>query len=192
MSMSGFEKLFVNRESKGRRNIARMRESLQLESVHDVLEIGVGIGTVSAYLSDTYGMKVVGTDVDPMQVELARARYPEGSRLRFAVEDATDLSFPDESFDLVIAHNVFHHLSNWEVGFREAHRVLRPGGSMDWLDLEFSGLIRQMLKFATSEESFFSLNEVSAAYADEGFKMRGHWTTSLLLIKQHHLALERI
>ncbi len=192
MPMSKFERLFVNRESKGRRNVARLRESLNPESIHDVLEIGSGIGTVSAFLSKTYGMNVVGTDFDPKQIELARERYPEGSRLRFAVEDATDLSFPNESFDLVVAHNVFHHLSKWEDAFGEARRVLRPGGYLDWLDLEFSSPVRQLLDSLTSSESFFSLQEVREVLAHAGFVESYHEKTPLILLTQHHFALKRV
>lgn len=192
MEMSRFEKLIVNRESKGRRNVARLRESLNPESIHDVLEIGSGIGTVSAFLSKTYGMNVVGTDFDPKQIELARERYPEGSHLRFAVEDATDLSFPNESFDLVVAHNVFHHLSKWENAFGEARRVLRPGGYLDWLDLEFSTPIRRLMNSVASKESFFSLKEVSEVFTGMGFELRYHGKTPLILLTQHHLELERV
>ena len=192
MPMSKFERLFVNRESKGRRNIAKLGESLNLESIHDVLEIGSGIGTVSAFLSKTYDMNVVGTDFDPKQIALARERYPEESRLRFAVEDATDLSFPNESFDLVVAHNVFHHLSKWEDAFGEVRRVLRPGGLLDWLDLEFSSPVRQLLDSLTSSESFFSLQEVREVLTHVGFVERYHEKTPLILLTQHHLALERL
>ena len=42
--------------------------------------------------------------------------------------DAARLDFPNNSFDLVHAHSVFHHLPNVEVVLEEIRRVLQPGG----------------------------------------------------------------
>ena len=157
-----------------------------------MLEIGAGVGTVSAFLSETYGMNVIGTDFDPKQIELARELYPEGSRLQFAVEDASDLSYPSESFDLIVAQNVFHHIPKWEDAFGEARRVLRPGGYLDWLDLEFSTPIRQLLNSVASNESFFSLEDVFEVITGLGFELKYHGKTPLILLTQHHMALERV
>jgi ubiquinone/menaquinone biosynthesis C-methylase UbiE len=42
--------------------------------------------------------------------------------------EATELPFPDDSFDLVFGHAVPHHLPDLEGSFGEFRRVLRPGG----------------------------------------------------------------
>ena len=194
MAMSGFEKLFVNREGKGRRNAARVEQRLaELEagSIRDVLEIGCGIGTVSAYLAETHGMNVVGTDFDAAQIEKARELYPQNDQLRFQVEDAAALSFPAGSFDLVIAHNMFHHIPAWETAFSEVHRVLRPGGRLMWLDLVFVKPVRALLSAVARDESFFSLEEVVGAFGRAGFEEQFHERSQLLLFTQHHFVLGR-
>jgi SAM-dependent methyltransferase len=43
-------------------------------------------------------------------------------------EDLTALTFADASFDLVVTSDIFEHVRIPELGFREVHRVLRPGG----------------------------------------------------------------
>jgi ubiquinone/menaquinone biosynthesis C-methylase UbiE len=48
--------------------------------------------------------------------------------VRIACEDATRLSFPDDSFDRVIAAHVLEHLPAPNLALREWVRVLRPGG----------------------------------------------------------------
>lgn len=44
-------------------------------------------------------------------------------------EDIEGLTFPDESFDLVITQDVFEHLRHPWRGFTEVRRVLKPGGA---------------------------------------------------------------
>jgi len=74
MAMTGLEKRFVNRMQKAERNVGKVRKNLALldiEQIREVLEIGCGIGSVSAYLAQTYDMQVFGTDYDPGQITVA-------------------------------------------------------------------------------------------------------------------------
>jgi SAM-dependent methyltransferase len=43
-------------------------------------------------------------------------------------EDIMALTFPNESFDLIVTSDIFEHVRHPLVGFAEIHRVLRPGG----------------------------------------------------------------
>jgi SAM-dependent methyltransferase len=194
MAMSRFEKLFVNRQSKGRRNSRKVRERLEnldTEEIREVLELGCGIGTVSAYLAEAYSMQIVGTDFDPAQIDEARRLNSGRQNLRFQVEDAADLSFQDSSFDLVIAHNVFHHIPAWKAAMSEIRRVLRPLGHLMWLDIVFAKPIRGLLTAVEKDESFFSLDEVKGAFRDANFDERFHERMPLMVFAQHHFVLQR-
>lgn len=61
-------------------------------------------------------------------------RYPFGSINENGVrnETLTALSFPDKSFDILIALDVFEHMPDYKSAFRECARTLRPGGKMMW------------------------------------------------------------
>jgi len=127
--MTGFEKQFINRRQKAKRNITNVStrlEQLDISNINDVLEIGSVVGFVSAWLVETYGMNVYGTDFDSDQVTTAQELHPESERLHFGVEDAANPSFTDSSFDLVLSQNVFHHIPDWKRAVREVRRVLRP------------------------------------------------------------------
>jgi ubiquinone/menaquinone biosynthesis C-methylase UbiE len=166
MKMTQFEKLFVNREGKGKRNIATLNERLRqidIYNISDVLEIGCGTGSVAAFLADRYGMNVVGTDFDPEEVNIARSLYGENDRLRFRVEDAAGLSFPDYRFDMVISQNVFHHIPNWPLVVREVSRVLRPNGYFIWLDFYIPTLLKKVLKPLGKSHGLYTLEDVKSA-----------------------------
>jgi SAM-dependent methyltransferase len=64
--------------------------------------------------------------VSAAAVELARAAGLDAR----VVDDASDLPFPDESFDLAICIEVLEHLFSPDGTVREVRRVLRPGGKL--------------------------------------------------------------
>jgi ubiquinone/menaquinone biosynthesis C-methylase UbiE len=173
MEMTRFEKFFVNRELKGRRNAARIERLLEqagVSGVQDVLEIGCGIGTASAQFARENGWFVTGTDYDGEQVESAKRRYSGGAGLLFQREDATQLSFADDSFDLAIAQMVFHHIPAWPSAVREFGRVVRPGGWVAWYDLVLSESAARFVRPLARYFGICSREGVAEAFAEAGFE----------------------
>jgi ubiquinone/menaquinone biosynthesis C-methylase UbiE len=94
----------------------------------DVLDVGCGIATDGVRFARA-GARYVGIDASPAAVELARRRLElEGLDGTVVAGSATELPFPDSSFDLVWSHGVIHHFEGTETAVDEFHRVLRPGG----------------------------------------------------------------
>jgi ubiquinone/menaquinone biosynthesis C-methylase UbiE len=177
MEMTRLEKWLVNREKKAERNIARIRQHLSelpSEALKDVLELGCGIGAVAAFLSETYNMKVWGTDYDHEQIQIARQRHPENEYLIYQVEDATHLSFQEARFDLIVSQNVFHHLSKWQTAVREVARVLRPGGFFLWLDLTFPKWIAKLFQPVVKKHSLYCIADINYVFQKQGFQKRLH------------------
>lgn len=174
MEMTRFEKFFVNRELKGQRNASRVREvarSIGADSIRDVLEIGCGIGTASAVLADEFGWNVTGTDYDPEQIESAKNRYPESGGLRYRREDATKLSFPDDSFDFAFAQTVFHHIPEWPKAVAELARVVRPGGAVLWMDFVVPARMRVLLRPLLRWSGVCVREDVRREFARNGFDL---------------------
>jgi ubiquinone/menaquinone biosynthesis C-methylase UbiE len=103
----------------------------------DVLEIGSGSGAMAAELLDQFAdVRLTATDYDDSMVEFARDRLREfGDRVEVKQADASQLPFPDESFDAVVSFIMLHHVIDWEKAIAEAVRVLRPGGRLVGYDL---------------------------------------------------------
>lgn len=94
-----------------------------------VLDIGCGNGVPVARDLVSAGYRVTGVDISDVQVERARGLVPGAEFLR---ADATELDFPDESFDAVVSlYALIHMPLDRQPGLlRQSGRWLRPGG---WL-----------------------------------------------------------
>jgi len=99
------------------------------------LEYGCGPGSAAFGLA-RMGVDVDGIDISPVAISLAReAAQRDGvaDHATFAVMDAEQLEFPDQSFDLVCGTSIIHHL-DVKRAFSEVARVLRPGGTAVFLE----------------------------------------------------------
>lgn len=195
MAMTRFEKRFVNREEKTERNIEIVQnrlQSLNTQNIHDVLEIGCGIGGLSAFLSREYGMNVYGTDFDPQQIQMARGLHAEGDNLHFQIEDAAKLSFDDASFDLVVSQDVFHHLARWPQAINEIARVLRCEGHIIWIDMVFPRFITKLFKPLAKTYGLYTFDDIWLEFWDNGFDERAHEQAIHGPFSYHHFVLQKV
>jgi SAM-dependent methyltransferase len=99
----------------------------------DVVELGCGTAYFSAWLA-RQGARPVGVDVTPAQLESARRCQQEfGLAFPLLEANAERVPLPDESFDLAFSE---YGASIWcdpYVWIPEAHRLLRPGGRLVFL-----------------------------------------------------------
>ncbi len=98
-----------------------------LEPTSNMLEVGCGTGNYLAGLKAAMGCQCWG--IDPSRQMLAKARAQSRS-ISYIVGRAEQLNLPQGFFDLVFSVDVIHHLTDQAVYFREADRVLRPGGKV--------------------------------------------------------------
>jgi SAM-dependent methyltransferase len=93
-----------------------------------VLECGCGTGWL-AQLLQKCGYQVVGADVSPFAIELARANrvFHEMEPPQFVVADSEKLPFIGE-FDAVVFFDSLHHSVDEQATVSAAYRALKPGG----------------------------------------------------------------
>ena len=96
-----------------------------------VLDCGAGTGELSLAASDNAD-SVLCTDLSKNMLKQAqrKARALGTDNIEFAARNIFDLQDPDDTYDVVIAGNVLHLLTNPQGAVKEMYRVLKPGGKL--------------------------------------------------------------
>jgi ubiquinone/menaquinone biosynthesis C-methylase UbiE len=101
-----------------------------------VLDVGCGFGgTLDHIRARNGGCQLYGLNIDYRQVHRGRqllASYglTDGDPVTFVTADACTLPFPDNTFDHLLAVECIFHFPSRKAFFREAARVLKPGGTL--------------------------------------------------------------
>jgi ubiquinone/menaquinone biosynthesis C-methylase UbiE len=96
-----------------------------------LLDVGCGFGGTLAVANQRHErMRLVGLNIDPRQLEIARRNVVarDGNTLEFVEGDACAEPFADGSFDRITAVECVFHFPSRDTFFQEARRVLVPGG----------------------------------------------------------------
>jgi len=92
----------------------------------DVLELATGTGLIAVNVAGAV-RSIEATDFSPKMIETAKKKtVPQN--VHFSVEDATTLSFDDNSFDTVVISNALHIMPDPELVLENIKRVLKPNG----------------------------------------------------------------
>jgi SAM-dependent methyltransferase len=110
-------------------DIARRAASL---SPTAVLETAAGSGVVTRALAPRLprGASYIVTDLNQPMLDYAASRQPPDTRIKWRQADALALPFENAAFDLVCCQFGAMFFPDRTSGYREARRVLKPGGHL--------------------------------------------------------------
>ena len=102
---------------------------LQIGEARDKTLLDIGVGPLAIIAARDFNCRVTNIDTSAEALKNARKEVSKANagRIDFEREDATHLSYRDDSFDIVISYGALHHtpLDKRQKFIREAYRVAR-------------------------------------------------------------------
>lgn len=139
------------------------------EEKRKILDLGCGSGKLAIYLSEETGCDITG--VDPSRERIEKARE-QSSSVTFEVQPAEDLTFVDNTFDVVVSLKSWHEFIDPKAALRESMRLLKEGGKIyiiDWV-----GGVAHTKKYFSMEtrahaKKYFSMEQLREMLSEAGF-----------------------
>jgi ubiquinone/menaquinone biosynthesis C-methylase UbiE len=100
-----------------------------LNATHNVLDIGTGTGIIPFSICLKVS-SVIATDISPEMIRNANQKQKKLNiqNIDFQVQDSYNITFPDKTFDIVIASNLLHILYEPDKPINEVKRVMKDNG----------------------------------------------------------------
>lgn len=112
------------------KSIGKLMEAAKLQEGDNVLDIATGTGVVAMEALKKIGKsgRIVGIDISPSPLAIAREEMGNVENVEFIEMDAEDLKFPDRSFDVAISQFALFFFPDTQKALREIKRVLVKTG----------------------------------------------------------------
>lgn len=110
-------------------SLKEWRIQLMKELDGDVLEVGVGTGKNIEYYPE--GVNITAVDFSEKMLEKAKGKAKKYSKkITLLQMDAQDMSFPDNTFDMIFTTCVYCSVPDPIKGLKEMRRVCKPNGKI--------------------------------------------------------------
>lgn len=131
----------------GRTIMRSLLDQAALQPSHVVLDVGCGTGTLAVLVKRLHPtIDVTALDPDPKALARAAAKASKARvAVRFDRGFADAMPYGDATFDRAFSSMMFHHIprNDRTRALTEIRRVLKPGGSLEFLDIDMAGTGRR-------------------------------------------------
>ncbi len=163
-----------------------LEKAKPLES--SILELGTGTGYTTLALAKA-GHKIISIDKDKETLKTAALNLAYAnvlSNAKFYVMDAKHLTFKNNSFNSVIAVNLFHHIDNANKMFAEIDRILYANGKIVLADFNKRGMETvdavHKQESRVHEDKFITRADVSSYFCGLGYNIKSFETRCLWVL----------
>jgi len=138
-----------------------------------LIDLGCGPGQTTKFLADCGVNDIIGTDISPEMINVARSVNPQ---LSFEIADMLSSQYPDHCFGSAIAFYSIVHFTyeQLEVAFKEIKRVLVNNGEFLFcfhVGNELVHLENFLGKPVNIDFYFFEVNRITALIKEAGFEI---------------------
>jgi arsenite methyltransferase len=118
-------------------------KALELRQGERVLDIGCGPGLLARDMAVSVGSggQVCGIDISEDMLTMSRKRCADQTWTEFKRADATQLPYPDNSFDAAVSTQVYEYVIDIPAALAELYRIVRPAGRAVIVDTDYGSLV---------------------------------------------------
>ncbi len=147
----------------------------EIKPTDDVLECACGTGAISVFIAPVC-KHLTATDFSEGMLRQTARKVRQYKNVEIRKADMTELDYPDDSFDAVVAGNVIHLLDDPVAALNELMRVCKPSGKViipTYINIyngKPSRLVKLFEKAGAHFKRQFDLNTYKQFFANAGFK----------------------
>ncbi|MBU3093672.1 class I SAM-dependent methyltransferase [Clostridium sp. CF011] len=152
-------------------NVIKVLSEIEFDTI---LDLGCGTGSVLALLLEQKpNIHAYGLDLSDEMLTIARQKLEEKAEL--IQGDSENLPYKDNSFDVVICTESFHHYPNPLKALDEIHRVLKPQGKFilcdTWMFTPIRQIMNVFIKFSDGGDvRIYSEIEITKMFNERKFR----------------------
>jgi len=111
----------------------------------DLLDVGCGLGSFLERAALRHpDWAISGTDIEPEAISQTGRRLPQAT---IALGSAEQSLFPDDSFDVITAWDVFEHVPDLDALSSSMTHMLRPGGLLTFVVPVYDGVTGPVIRY---------------------------------------------
>lgn len=93
----------------------------------EILCVGCGSGEECIKLVELGAKRVIGIDLSPALIEIAKKSYPQ---IEFYVADMEQMEFDNISFDIIVSNLTMHYVPKWSKTLEKMKKILKSAGEI--------------------------------------------------------------